>query len=156
MTNKLHIARILFLLAAICCLAACSTAKLSGSEEDQRLRTMKPAPGMALIYVVRPLAGGAIVRMRVDCDGTSIGSTNGKRYIYAHVKPGKHDFVSKAENKDELSLVAAADSTYFIEQIPEMGFFIARNSLKRLSDAEGRKKLSKCKLSGDCPAYLPQ
>lgn len=154
MINKFHYSALFMIAILACYLTACSTAKLSGPEEDQRLRTMAPAPGMALVYFVRPMAGGAIVRMRVSCDGTSIGSTNGKRYLYALVKPGKHDFISKAENKDELPLVTQPDSTYFVEQIPEMGFFIARNSLKRLSDAEGRKKLAKCKLSGDCAAYL--
>ncbi len=152
MIRKFHFSQFLFLAAFTALLAACSTAKIT-DQEAQRLRSMTPAPGTALVYFVRPMAGATIRRFRVTCDGRPIGLTNGKRYIYTMLKPGKHDFISKAENKDELSIVLNADSTYFIEQIPQMGLFSARNVIKRMDEVTGRKKLSKCKLSGDCPAY---
>lgn len=108
---------------------------------------------MALVYVVRPSGFGAAIRMRVTCDGISIGSTNGKRYIYSFVKPGKREFISKAENKDELVLMVEAGKTYFFEQKVQMGIVAARNQLERLDETDGRNKLAKCKLAGDCPAY---
>lgn len=144
---------LLFCLAFVWFCSACSTAKIAGPEEDQRLRTLTPQPDMALVYVVRPAGVGGAIRMPVTCDGTPIGSTNGKRYIYAFVKPGKREFISKAENKDELVLVIEAGKTYFFEQKVQMGFIMARNQLERLDETQGRKKLAKCKLAGDCPAY---
>ncbi|MCK6691832.1 MAG: DUF2846 domain-containing protein [Thermoanaerobaculia bacterium] len=144
-----------FLLATafICSLVACSTAKFSNPEEEQRLRTMSPEPGMALVYFVRPSSYAAPLRMRITCNGTPIGSTHGMRYVYAHLKPGKHEFISKAENKDELLIVTETGKTYFIEQIPKLGLIKARNSIELIDEADGRQKLAKCKLSGDCPAY---
>ena len=150
-------------LIQILCLAAiglstfyCSTAKLASPEEGQRLRTMAAPPDKALVYIVRPAIGGAAIGMNLTCDGIHIGSTNGKRYIYALVSPGKHEFVSHAENKDELAIVAEAGKTYFIEQRVVIGILMPRSRLKRMDDAKGRGKLAKCKLSGDCPAYLAQ
>ncbi len=142
-------------LGAMLALTACSTAKIEDPVEDQRLRTQAPPEGMALVYFVRPSSLGAAIKMGVTCDGTAIGSTHGKRYIFSSVKPGKRVFVSSAENKDELVLVVEAGKTYFIEQQVKMGIIAARNRLERLEEAAGRQKLAKCKLSGDCPAYLP-
>lgn len=135
---------------------SCSTTKLKNKEEDQHLRTMSPPPDMALFYFVRPSIAGFLVRMGITCDSTPIGSTTGKRYIYAFVKPGKHEFISKSENKAELSIVAEAGNTYFVEQIPKGGWFITRNEIVVVEDSVGRKKLTKCKLSGNCPAYSMQ
>lgn len=146
--------KFLLLTALAVCLGACSTAKLANPEDDQRLRTMTPPSDMALLYIVRPSAVGSVVRMPVSCDGQSIGSTKGKRYIYALVRPGKHELVSKAENEDNVTVILEAGKTYFFEQQPQMGLVMARNQLERLDDATGRKKLAKCKLSGDCPAYV--
>jgi hypothetical protein len=146
-----------FLLAFLALsLAACSTAKVANSEEEQRLRNQNPPADMALVYIVRPSAVGAAIRMGVTCDSVSIGSTSGMRYLYAFVKPGKREFISTAENTDELLLVVEAGKTYYIEQVPTMGILYARNKLKRMDDEAGRKKLAKCKLSGDCPAYAPK
>lgn len=136
-------------------LTACSTAKIADPAEDQRLRTMTPPEDMALVYFVRPSSLGSAIKMGVTCDGTLIGSTHGKRYIFATVKPGKREFVSTAENKDDLVLVLEAGKTYFIEQQVKMGIIAARNRLERLEEAEGQQKLAKCKLSGDCLAYKP-
>ncbi|MFN0014950.1 MAG: DUF2846 domain-containing protein [Saprospiraceae bacterium] len=136
-------------------LAACSTTKIEDPAEDLRLRTMKPTEGMALIYFLRPTSAAYGIGMEVTCDGTHIGGNHGKRYFFAHVKPGKRVFVSSAENKAELLLVLDAGKTYFIEQKIKMGILTARNQLERIEEADGRKKLAKCKLSGDCPAYVP-
>jgi len=142
-------------LGAVLALTACSTAKIADPAEDQRLRTMAPPEGMALVYFVRPSSLGSAIKMGVTADGVPIGSTHGKRYIFATLKPGKREFVSTAENKDELVLVVEAGKTYFIEQKVKMGIIAARNQIERLEEADGRQKLAKCKLSGDCPAYKP-
>lgn len=137
-------------------LFSCSTTKLANPGEAQRLQNMAPPDGKALIYFIRPSAVGSVVNMKITCDGRHIGSTTGKRYIYALVEPGKREFVSHAENKDELPLVTEAGQTYFIEQKAKMGIVMARTRLERISEEEGRQKLAKCKLSGDCPAYVAQ
>ena len=142
-------------LGAVLALAACSTAKIEDPAEQERLRNLTAPADMALVYFVRPAAVGAAISMSVTCDGSPIGATNGKRYIFAYVKPGKREFVSKAENKDELLIELEAGKTYYFEQEVKMGILYARNRLSRLEDADGKRKLAKCKLSGDCPAYVP-
>ncbi len=136
---------------AFCC-CSCSTTKIASSDLQQ-LKNQKPADGKALVYFVRPNAFGGAIGFKVSCDGNHIGTTTGKRFIYTQLEPGTHSFLSKAENKAELYLEVEAGETYFIEQKVKMGIAIARNQLERLSDAEGRAALRKCKLSGDCPAY---
>lgn len=149
-----------FLFNSICLLTlslslfSCSTAKLASPGEAERLRSMTPPDDKALVYFFRPAIGGAIIGMNISCDGMHIGSTTGKRYIYTLASPGKHEFVSHAENKDELVLVAEAGKTYFIEQKVKAGIIMPRSSLIRMEEAKGRKRLAKCKLSGDCPAYV--
>ncbi len=132
--------------------SSCSSSKLPKTELD-RLRNLQPSAETALIYFVRPVALGAAIRMELTCDGTDIGSTQGKQFVYTLAKPGKHDFTSSAENKARMSMVVEAGKTYFIQQQVEMGLLIARTDLERLGDAEGRQKLARCKLSSDCPTY---
>jgi hypothetical protein len=68
-----------------------------------------------LVYVVRPSNVGMLVRFNVFLDDkeadSEMGYNRGNQYIYFFVTPGKH---------------------------VEMGFAVARNSLKVLSDLEGR------------------
>jgi hypothetical protein len=136
-------------------LASCSSSKIA-KDELSRLKNLQVASDMALIYIVRPSAVGSMLRMRVTCDGNSIGSTQGKQFIYAYVSPGKHEFVSKAENKDDLLIIVEAGKTYFLEQKAHLGYTVARNNLVRIIDeAEAREILKNCKLSNDCPAYVP-
>jgi len=143
MTTNRFLRNPLFATAFFCCLFSCTTTKLS-LEEAQRLQSMSAPNEMALVYFVRPNKFAPTQRMRITCDGAKIGSTQGKQYIYTIVKPGKHDFVSKAENKAMLSIVAEAGKIYFIEQVPKPGILKARNELEGLVEEVGREKLAKC------------
>ena len=136
-------------------LFSCTSAKLT-RDELGKVRNLQPPPDKALAYFIRPTAAGTIIRMHMSCDGNPIGSTQGKQFIYTFIDPGKHVFRTTAENKDELTMLVEPGKTYYFEQKPEMGFFIVRNRLERLEDAKGRAKLTKCKLSSKCPAYVPK
>lgn len=154
--NKQLIFRNCFLTAVLASiLFSCTTTKLT-PDELGKVRNLQPPPGKALVYFVRPVAAGALLRMHISCDGNSIGSTQGKQFIYAFIDPGQHMFRSKAENKDDLSMLTEPGKTYYFEQIPEMGFFVARNRLERIEDSKGQEKLAKCKMSSKCPAYSMQ
>lgn len=131
----------------------CSTTKMA-SRDLESLKTQTPPPNKALVYVVRPSSYGYAVSMSVSCNNMDLGSTSGKRFIYAFLDTGLYRFVSKAENKAELFLKVEAGKTYFIEQKIKMGLMLARCNMENLNESVGRKKLAICKLSGDCSAYV--
>ncbi|MDX1910356.1 MAG: DUF2846 domain-containing protein [Saprospiraceae bacterium] len=140
---------------AMILLAACTSTQLASGESD-KLKSMTAPSDMALVYVIRPSSYGGVVRMELTCDGNNIGSTQGKQFIYTLVPPGKHEFISKSENKDALTMVVEAGKTYFLEQKVSTGWVMARTELVRIMDeSKGRQKLGKCKLSSSCPAYTP-
>lgn len=132
-------------------LASCISAKISNTELHQ-IKTMKPAPDQALVYVVRPEGyWGAAILFEVTCDNKLLGSTRGKNFLYVQLPPGPHRFVTTAENKSEFLLTAVAGKTYFLKQEVKMGGIYARSSWKQLeSETEGRNVLGKCKLAADC------
>lgn len=126
-------------------------AQKKASEDDDKLAKEMVAPAdKALVYVYRPSSAGFAVRMEVTCDGQSLGSTKGKRYIYALLDPGKHSIKSKAENTATLDVDLEGGKTYYILQKVKMGTLMARTQLELVADeGEARKKLNGCKLSGD-------
>jgi hypothetical protein len=116
---------------------------------DQKAKAMAVPEDKALVYVIRPTTYGFAVGMDVFCDNKKVGTTTGQRYLYMLLNPGRHQFMSKAENKSEQILNLKAGMTYYLEQQVKMGFLKARNNLVLLSAAEGREKLEKCNLIKD-------
>jgi hypothetical protein len=101
-----------------------------------------PDADNALIYVVRPSQLGGLVRFNVfvnDQEAKSeVGYTRGSQYIYFPVKPGKHRIYSKAENWAESELDVKAGEVIFIQQEPAMGIIMARNSIFKIDDIQGK------------------
>lgn len=95
-----------------------------------------------LVYVVRPSNVGMLVRFNVFLDDkeadSEMGYNRGNQYIYFFVTPGKHVISSKAENWADMPINVKAGEVVYLKQEVEMGFAVARNSLKVLSDLEGR------------------
>lgn len=145
---------VLFLLALF--LVGCNPVSKASPDDDRYAKELTAPADKALVYVVLPtnLVGYAD-KMKVRCNGKYLGATGGKRFIYAILDPGSYVFVSEAENKSELAIVLEAGKTYYLEQKVKMGILKARNSLERLSDTEGKEKLSKCSLSADMVAPSP-
>lgn len=141
--------QLLLLVFVALIMGGCATVGKMPVEMDLKIKEMKSPEGKALVYIVRPSSFGFAIKMTVTCDGEYVGTTAGKRYIYTVLSPGNHLFVSKAENKSELSIVLEEGKTYYLEQQVKMGLIKARNKLVRLDEVEGRNKLSKCSLSDD-------
>lgn len=103
---------------------------------------VQPAPGRALVYVVRPSHLGTLVRFNVflgdQADSSELGFTRGGEYLHFELPAGEHKLWSKAENWAELVLQARAGEVLFVEQEASMGFLMARNTLKPLDDVAGR------------------
>lgn len=152
----------LFLLGHTFCQNADSTAaaapaatekkELSRKEKDEMAKGLTPAEGKALVYILRPTAFGALIRMTVKCDTVPIGSTKANNYIYAMLDPGPHTLISHSENTFKLDITLEAGKTYYIKQQVKMGIAIAETGLVIIDEQEGQKYLKKCKLAKDNPA----
>lgn len=70
-----------------------------------------------------------------------MGYTRSSEYIYFNVTPGRHKLYSLAENWAEVDIDVKPNEVLFIQQIPEIGFLFARNSLTRIEDFQGKYHL---------------
>lgn len=133
--------------------AVCSIGALSGCATPPTPEAMKqavatfelphqPDPGKAMVYVVRPSGLGGIVRFNVFVDDqlaqSEVGYTRGGQYIYFNVMPGDHKIYSKAENWADADISAKAGDIIYIKQDPSMGFIMARNTIYKIEDYEGK------------------
>lgn len=136
-----------FLIIAVT-LTSCMVQK-AATEVDEKAKSLVPPSEKALVYLFRATSFGGAIKFKVTCDDKFIGSTSGLRYIYTIQEPGKHTFISQAENRDELPIVLEANKTYYIEQTPKMGLIKARVDMSVVNENVGKQKLSKCKLSAE-------
>jgi hypothetical protein len=101
-----------------------------------------PDTGKAVVYVVRPASIGGFIRFNVFVDDeqseSEMGYTRSREYIYFTVPAGYHKIFSKAENWAEMDISVKAGDIIFIQQEPEMGLIMARNSLLKLDDLAGK------------------
>lgn len=101
-----------------------------------------PAPGKALVYVVRPSAIGALVRFNIFVDSkddsSEVGYTRGGQYIYFGVTPGSHKIYSNAENWAEMTITAKPGEVIYLQQEPAFGIIMARNNIFKVEDHQGK------------------
>ncbi len=101
-----------------------------------------PDSGKAIVYVVRPSGIGGLIRFNVFVDdkeaASEMGYTRSSQYIYFNLVPGDHKLYSKAENWAEMQVTAKAGDIIFIQQEPAMGIIMARNSIFKLEDYQGK------------------
>lgn len=109
-----------------------------------------PEEGKAIVYVYRPSQLGGLVRFNVFVDGqepeAEMGYTRGGQYIYFNLNPGTRKILSKAENWAETVVEAKAGDVIFIAQEPSMGIIMARNSIGRTVEIEGKYHIKRLAL----------
>jgi hypothetical protein len=147
MNNRYSLkAGLLFFLAfPLAVLSGCATLpspdQMKAEVADYRLPKL-PEAGKAIVYVVRPSGLGGLIRFNVFVDdqepGSEMGYTRSSQYIYFNLTPGDRKILSKAENWAEMNVSAKAGDIIFIQQDPSMGIIMARNSIIRLQDYEGK------------------
>jgi hypothetical protein len=62
--------------------------------------------------------------------------------------PGKYVFSGRGENESDVIVVLEANKKYYIEAIPEMGYYIARIRLELKDPIAGNSKIQRCNLIG--------
>jgi len=133
--------------------AGCATlpppAQMKEEVEDFELPKL-PEDGKAIVYIVRPSSLGTLVDFSVFLDDkepeSKMGYTRGRQYIYFNLEPGEHQILSKAENWAEANITVALGDIIFIQQEPNMGFVVARNSLFEIQDYVGKYHVKNCTL----------
>ena len=70
----------------------------------------RPVPGKALIYFVRTQTAGFAIKFKLYADGRFVGLLMSRTYIPVEVDPGKHEFVTEAENAGFLEAEVAPGS----------------------------------------------
>jgi len=127
-------------------LQGCVTKLPTHAEMKQQLKDYNlpkvAEQGKAIVYVVRPSGLGGLIRFNVFLDdkepASEMGYTRSSQYIYFNVSPGPHTIKSKAENWAEIEVEAAEGDVIFLQQNPEMGIVMARNSLFQVQQIEGK------------------
>ncbi|WP_082517647.1 DUF2846 domain-containing protein [Variovorax sp. Root318D1] len=140
----------LMLAAALAVLSGCASLP---SPEVMKAETASfqlpkmPEPGKAIVYVVRPSGVGGLVRFNVFVDdqeaASEMGHTRSSQYIYFNVTPGTHKIYSKAENWADTQITAKSGDIIYIQQEPSMGIIMARNSVSKIDDVQGKYQVKK-------------
>ena len=110
--------------------------------KDSAARQIKPIENKAIVFIIRPSIIGYKLNPYIDvfCDKAEVGSTDFSTYLYTVVDPGKHGFISKAENKATLELDTEAGKIYYVEQQVKMGFTDkSRTKLVLISEEQGKE-----------------
>ncbi|MDZ7393719.1 MAG: DUF2846 domain-containing protein [candidate division KSB1 bacterium] len=114
---------------------------------DESAKRLDVPAGKALVYIIRPSQRGYGSCMEVYLDGSLVGMTYGKQYLYMLIDPGKHVITSKGEDEVDCIITLQAGQICFLEQQVKTGFLAPRTGLKLLTNEEGYEKLRKCKLA---------
>jgi len=146
-----HLFSFLYLSVFALFLTSCGTVRTLPEAEAKitgavALSTLDVPEGQSLVYVIRPSIAGYAINMPVTINDVRMGSTHGKRFLYAFVTPGKHILRGMAENEHELTLTTKPGQTYFVKQKVKMGILYARNKMVLLEKTDGIKKITGCKL----------
>jgi hypothetical protein len=129
--------------------ALADSRSLSDKDKDKMAKSLQPADGKALVYILRPAGLAMLIRMNVRCDSLHIGSTKAHNFVYTMLEPGQHTLMSFSENRAKLEITVEAGKVYFVKQEVTMGFAYAETGLTLLDEKEGQKYLQKCKLAKD-------
>jgi hypothetical protein len=143
--NMKSISKLLTIVAVVFLFQGCATlpsADQMKAEVAGYQLPRQPAPGKALVYVVRPSGIGGLVRFNVfvdsQADEAEVGYTRGGQFIYFGVEPGTRKISSKAENWAEWTVKANAGEVLFLQQEPSIGIIMARNSIFPIEETQGK------------------
>lgn len=88
---------------------------------------LKAPPGQAMVIFVRPSGFASGIKVMVlNQQGQFIGESLAKTHFGVALPPGRHVFISWAENTAALVADLAPDRVYHIEVAPKMGAWAAR------------------------------
>ena len=98
---------------------------------------------LAKIYVIRPSNYAFSVKVKIYENDNLVGKIGPKSYLYWEVDPanGNVEIMSKAENKDAITISPKVGETYYIKQKMKTGILKARTEITLLSETEAKELL---------------
>jgi hypothetical protein len=95
----------------------------------QDIRSIIPEKEKSALVVARTVSFGGAIEFDTYLDKKMIGVTQRKGYfIKTDVTPGVHYVISKAENIEPVKMQFEQGLTYYLLQVPRLGFWKARVS----------------------------
>ena len=136
-----------FLLLAALALASC--APLPPSPQDLEAKRFEPAPGKAVIYLVRDMPDISREAASVMIDDNLMGSTYPGTYFRWVVDPGRHVIRGYAGDAGATALDVAPGGVYFVQQSFTRGFTGFGHSFFRpIPESYGRSAVLRGELAG--------
>ncbi len=126
--------------------------KPASAEATADARAMRPAPGMARIYVVRRGFMGGMAGMKVDIHGIAAGQIRMNQFVMAEVPPGAYTVETamarngaKPSNHDSRIGVAAGDVVVLRAGL-QLEAMHAVTTHERILGAEAQSELANAKM----------
>ncbi len=130
-------------LGVVLVLAGCATVPMGDSRDDSYLKSFPTKPAVAGLYIYREQAIYASgVSLIIEVDGSPIGQTATKTYLYTEVPPGFHTIASKSIGPyipDSIEIKTVAGRNYFIFQDMVMNLAAVQTKLRLVSEEEGKR-----------------
>lgn len=127
------------------CASAPMSAPARDPQQDAELKEFTLAPENAGLFIYRNQNDYMDVRTDVWLDGTPLGQTVGKTYLYTPVAPGRHVITSNAGNTDMLRVDIKAGAMAYVRQEVEFGADPVQVEMYLMSEEQGRSDVLDCK-----------
>ena len=130
-------------------LALAGCAPLPPSPQDLEAKRFEPAPGKAVIYLVRDLPDISREAASVMLDDNMMGSTYPGTFFRWVVAPGRHQIRGFAGDAGSITLDFAPGAIYYVQQSFTRGFTGFGHSLFRpIAEPYGRSAVIRGELAG--------
>ena len=140
--------RVTFFVFTVClALLGCTTVPMGDPIRDTTLKEFRAPIDRTGVYIYRNESFGGAIRMDILVNGSEIGSTAAKTYLYTELTPGKYTITSKSENSDSIEIDAKPNTVMFIWQEVKMGFMYARTKLHLATKEAGEIGVKESKLA---------
>jgi hypothetical protein len=138
----------LLIVACIFAMSGCASVPLASKEQDAAMKAFTPLAGeKAGLYVFRNSFVGQALTKKVSLDGTVIGTTANKTYIYKEIAPGPHTLATQSEFSDNtVTFDAEGGKNYFARQYIKVGVFVGGAGVEMVDEEEGKREVIKCNL----------
>ena len=92
------------------------------------------------IYIIRNERVGGAIPLEVLIDGTPLGATVARSYLYATVSPGTHVVESRGDIRHTLEVQAQPGTITYLRQVVELEYLTSpRTRLRPVTEAQGRE-----------------
>jgi Protein of unknown function (DUF2846) len=137
---------------------ACASVPMASAEMDTAAKSFPSPPSdRAFLYIYRNQSIGSLIKMDLAVDGSLVGTTTSRTYLFLSLPPGDHTIASKSiappgqgpdphEPVSTLRIHMQGAQTYFVWQEVESGASHAQSELHLAAQQEGRGAVGDCAL----------